>query len=113
MTAFTRVRPICTGGAATLRPAQAGDTILLFGTGFGLTNPAVAALRTFEGAAALSGTARIRIGGVEAPLAFAGLSGAGLYQFNITVPQLAAGEHLVEASVDGVNATGTLYLVVR
>jgi uncharacterized protein (TIGR03437 family) len=102
-------------GSATVRAAKPGDTILLFGTGFGATSPAVPALRVYSGAAPLPDGAglRIRIGGVEATVAFAGLTGAGLYQFNLVVPELADGDHKVEGEVAGVAFAGEAYLTVR
>jgi uncharacterized protein (TIGR03437 family) len=81
-------------------PAKPGETILLFGTGFGATTPDVPPGALFSGAAPLaSGNAlSIRIGGVQAQVQFAGLSAAGLYQFNVVVPDLPDGDHLLEAS---------------
>jgi uncharacterized protein (TIGR03437 family) len=35
-------------------------------------------------------------------VAFAGLTGSGLYQFNVTVPNLANGDAAVVASIGGV-----------
>lgn len=35
-------------------------------------------------------------------MAFAGLSGAGLYQFNLTIPELPDGDHEVVAEIAGV-----------
>lgn len=96
-------------------PAKPGETILLFGTGFGATEPAVAALKVFEGAAPLKdlGSLHVRIGGREAKVSFAGLSGAGLYQFNVVVPELADGEHQLDAEVAGTGVTGEAWIMVR
>jgi uncharacterized protein (TIGR03437 family) len=103
------------GSAATERAAKPGDTILVFGTGFGATSPAVPALHVYSGAAPLQDGAglRIRIGGVEATVAFAGLTGAGLYQFNLVVPEVADGDHKIEGEVAGVAFAGEAYLTVR
>ena len=75
------------GTALTTVPAKKGDIILLFGTGFGATTPAVAAGAIFSGAAPVNDKVTITIGGVDATVQFAGLVGAGLYQFNVVVPQ--------------------------
>ena len=47
----------------------------------------VEAGKIFSGAAAVTDQVTITIGGVQATVAFAGLSGAGLYQFNVVIPQ--------------------------
>jgi uncharacterized protein (TIGR03437 family) len=82
--------------------AKAGDTIALFGTGFGPTNPTVAPGVRFSGAAATTNTVAIRINSTSVTPSFAGLSGAGLYQFNLTVPAgLGTGDVALQAMVAG------------
>jgi uncharacterized protein (TIGR03437 family) len=95
--------------------AKPGEVILLFGTGFGATQPAVAALQVYEGAAPLRdlSSLHIRIGGVEAVVQFAGLSGAGLYQFNVVVPDVADGDQRLEAEVAGTAAGGEAWISVK
>ncbi|MEZ5401245.1 MAG: choice-of-anchor V domain-containing protein [Bryobacteraceae bacterium] len=103
------------GTAVTTRPARPGETILLFGTGFGKTDPEVVPGDAFSGAAPLAAgnNLSIRIGGIDAAVAFAGLSGAGLYQFNVTVPDaLPDGDQLIEATVLGVAVPTTQRLNV-
>jgi uncharacterized protein (TIGR03437 family) len=87
-------------GVATT-PAAPGDRIALYGTGFGPTNPRVAAGEVFQGAAPLISPARVRVGPVDAQMEFAGLSSTGLYQLNIIVPVLPDGDHDVVAYVAG------------
>lgn len=83
--------------------AKAGDIIELFGTGFGPTNPAVPAGQAFSGAAPTSNPVAIRINNVSVTPLFAGLSSAGLYQFNLTIPAgLGTGDVSLTASVAGV-----------
>jgi uncharacterized protein (TIGR03437 family) len=67
--------------------AKAGDIVELFGTGFGpTTNPVT-----------------IRINNVSVTPSFAGISGAGLYQFNLIIPSgLGTGDVSLQASVGGV-----------
>ena len=72
-------------GYATVA-AKAGDVIELFGTGFGPTAPVVAAGQAYSGAAPTTNAVTLRISGMSVTPAFAGLSGAGLYQINLTVP---------------------------
>jgi uncharacterized protein (TIGR03437 family) len=52
--------------------------------------------------APLANLVKIHIDTVDAEVAYAGLTGAGLYQFNITVPDLPDGDHTVTAQVGGV-----------
>lgn len=93
--------------------AKPGDTVLLFGTGFGPTNPAVVPGKAFSGAAPLVDGVTMRIGGVSVTPTFAGLSGAGLYQFNVVVPALAAGEHAVEMQINSVSIQTGVVLAVQ
>ena len=88
-------------GLATI-PAKSGDQVLLFGTGFGATNPAFAAGVVVDTAAPLVNPVKVFIDGKEAVVSYAGLTGVGLYQLNITVPSLANGDHPVTAQVGGV-----------
>ncbi len=102
-------------GALATRPAKAGDVILLFGTGFGATDPAVPAGEIFTGAARLAnpGQLTIKIGGVTAQVQFAGLIGAGLYQFNVVVPNVPAGDQAVLAQIGGVSSQANRFITVE
>ena len=80
--------------------ARAGDTIELFGTGFGPTNPSVPARQAFSGAAPITSTLTLSINSVTVLPTFAGLSGAGLDQVNLTLPSgLGSGDLPLTASV--------------
>jgi uncharacterized protein (TIGR03437 family) len=101
-------------GAPGVVPAKPGETVLFFGTGFGPTNPSVAPGKVFIGAAPLVDAVSMRIGGVSVTAAFAGLSSSGLYQFNVTIPDLPNGEHPVEMQINGASIqTGILFAVQR
>jgi uncharacterized protein (TIGR03437 family) len=83
--------------------AKAGDSVALFGTGFGPTSPTVTAGQVYSGAAATTNPVALRINNVSVPTTFAGLSGAGVYQINLTIPPgLGTGDVLLQASVGGV-----------
>lgn len=84
-------------------PAKPGDVVAIFGTGFGPTDPDVKSGEIFQGAAELiaKGAVRVSVGGVEADVAFIGLSGAGLNQLNIRIPNLPKGDHDIQAVIDG------------
>jgi protocatechuate 3,4-dioxygenase, beta subunit len=87
--------------AAPTTAAKPGESISLFGTGFGPTNPRVAAGEVFKGAAPLTTAVEVRVGSTNAEVTFAGLSSAGLYQLNIVVPNLPDGDHDIVAKVGG------------
>jgi uncharacterized protein (TIGR03437 family) len=88
-------------GAVTT-PAQPGETILLYGVGFGPANPPQPSGQLVTTATPLANGVQVTIGGQTASVAFAGLTGSGLYQFNVTVPNLANGDAAVVASIGGV-----------
>src|SRR5262249_13934893 len=96
---------IITGVASSMpgagQAAKPGDVLQLYGRGFGATNPAVAPGLVFQGSYSLANAVTITIGGAVAPVSYAGLVGAGLYQFNVTVPNLAGGDHAVVAEILG------------
>ena len=79
-------------------PASPGEVILIYGNGFGTTDPSFEAGELASDAAelVLQPTA-VEIGGLMAEVAYAGAAPgyAGLYQFNLTVPDLPPGEHEV------------------
>lgn len=86
----------------TTVPAQPGDQVLLFGTGFGPTSPAAPAGEAFTQALPLASPVTIRIDTAVATVSFAGLTSPGLYQFNVTIPDLPDGDHAVTATIAGV-----------
>jgi uncharacterized protein (TIGR03437 family) len=108
----TYVGPASLIPGVTSRPALPGDVILLFGTGFGLTNPVNSAAVLVGQPAALSAPVTMRIGNVVANVAFAGLVSSGLYQFNVTVPDLPAGDQKVTAEIGGIVSQDNLYIAV-
>jgi uncharacterized protein (TIGR03437 family) len=88
-------------GYATVA-AKAGDSVVLFGVGFGPTSPTVAPGAPFSGAASTTSPVSLRINNVGLTPSFAGLSAAGLYQINFTVPAgLDTGDVALVATVGG------------
>jgi len=94
-------------------PAKAGDVILLYGTGFGPTNPTTNFGQTFSGAPPAANTVTATIGGVPANVQFAGLVAPGEYQFNILMPSVPSGDNLVVLNVSGLSSQGGAYLTVQ
>jgi uncharacterized protein (TIGR03437 family) len=94
--------------------AKAGDSIALFGTGFGPTNPPVMAGQAFSGAAETTSQVTLGINNRSVAPAFVGLSGAGLYQLNLTVPAgLGTGDVALQASVGGIQTPSGVVISVQ
>ena len=97
--------------------AQPGDTVVLWGTGFGATNPPVAAGTTVSGTPSVVTAPTVTVGGIAAPVIGAALTAgsAGLYQVTIQLPAaVPAGPVAVQASVGGVSTqTGMLLVVAK
>jgi uncharacterized protein (TIGR03437 family) len=88
-------------GYATVA-AKAGDTVWLYAFGLGPTDPVVPSGQAFSGAAPTTNTVTLSINNVSIPLLFSGLSRAGLYQLNFTVPAgLGSGDLPIAVSVGG------------
>jgi uncharacterized protein (TIGR03437 family) len=100
-------------GYATV-PAQAGDNIELYGVGFGPTNPVEPAGQVFSAAAATTNPVELLINNVNVTPAFAGLSSAGLYQLNVTVPPgLGTGDVSLQATVGGAQTHSGVVISLR
>lgn len=83
-------------------PVQAGETIILYGTGFGPTDPPVTAGYAIAQPAPLANQVTVSIGGTMARVLWAGVSAAGLAQLNVVVPAgLAAGDASVSVRTAG------------
>jgi uncharacterized protein (TIGR03437 family) len=68
----------------TTVPAQPGENVSIFATGFG--QPATPITNQLTGTGALLTNPSITIGGLPATVTFAGLVTAGEYQFNVVIP---------------------------
>ena len=96
-------------------PAKPGETIVLYGTGFGATQPPISAIAMVPSPLPLAGAQdlRVRIAGLDCVVAFAGLISPGLYQFNVVVPQVADGDQSVVAELRGLQTRADLLLTVQ
>ncbi|MFN7920116.1 MAG: hypothetical protein U0Q16_08470 [Bryobacteraceae bacterium] len=97
------------------RRARPGEVITLYGVGFGAVTPAIAAGQVVKQANSLALPFQLSIGGARAATSYAGLApdAIGLYQFNVTVPQVEAGDAVpVTFTLGGTAGTQTLYLAV-
>jgi uncharacterized protein (TIGR03437 family) len=88
--------------SSTTTPATPGETIILYGVGFGPTSPALPTGQTVTTGEPLANSVTMTIGGIAVTPSFAGLSSSGLYQFNVTVPaSLGSGNAAVSATIGG------------
>lgn len=95
-------------------PAAPGETIALYGTGFGVTTPAVVDGQIVAAPAQLVVPPTVTVNGVSANVVYAGLVSTGLYQFNVTLPStLADGDAAVVATAGGVSSPGGASITVK
>jgi uncharacterized protein (TIGR03437 family) len=99
---------------ATFVSARPGDTITIFATGCGPTIPATQAGAMAAQNSPLALGYQVKIAGVPADVHFAGMVAGtvGLYQFNIVIPNVAAGDQPIEMNVDGVSNAQNLVITV-
>jgi uncharacterized protein (TIGR03437 family) len=102
------------GSYARSRPAKPGETVELYGTGFGPTNPKPPAGQLFfPGAFPTAAPVTVTIGGIKANVAFAGLAAAGLYRLNVTVPNVPDGDASVVATAGSVQSLGGVFIPIH
>jgi uncharacterized protein (TIGR03437 family) len=94
-------------------PAAPNEVIVLYGNGFGATNPPAVNGQVQSGSAPMPVNPIITFNGINADVVFAGLTGTGLYQFNVRVPTgLPDGDARVAATVGGITTpTGALIAI--
>ncbi len=100
------------GPSGALQPAAVGEVIELYGTGFGATSPQIPISQAAFPPAILAAPASATIGGVAAEVKWAGLIGPGLYQVNVEVPSVAAGDQPVTVSVAGFQSAAGVSVAV-
>ncbi len=89
--------------------AKAGDTVVLYGVGFGPTNPAVPAGQIFSGAAPAIDSVTLTINGKTVKPSFTGIWFTGAFQMNVTIPSgLGTGDQTMTATVNGVTSPPVL-----
>jgi len=97
----------------TTTAAAPGETVLIWATGFGPTNPPLSCGQVVTTPAVLADSVTFTIGGVAAPVAYAGLVGSGLYQFNVTVPNVPNGDAVVVARIGGVQTQTWVLITIQ
>jgi uncharacterized protein (TIGR03437 family) len=97
-------------GVSDTNPAQGGETVLMYCTGLGATNPFVASGTAAVVTTNTLVTPTVTIGGLPAAVSFSGLAPTfvGLYQMNVQVPAgLPTGPQNVVVRMNGVTANTT------
>lgn len=98
--------PLKVTGARLARP---GDQISLYGSNF----EASAAGTAVSKAQGLGSLPSVKIGGLAATVQYAGLTGAGLFQVNLLVPNVPDGDQAVSLTHGGVTAPSVLINIRR
>jgi len=85
--------------AGLTTPVTAGETIVLYGTGFGATTTAPPNNATFVTPLPLAALPSLTIGGAPANVVYGALISPGVYQLNVVVPvTLSSGDNAVVAT---------------
>ncbi len=111
----TYVAPAGAIPGVTSRPAKPGETIILYGIGFGPVTPDTPAGQIATVAARLNTSLQVMFGQTPAQVAYAGLApgSVGLYQINVVVPNIAGGDLVpLTFTLGGVAGAQTLYTAV-
>src|SRR5215469_2531736 len=98
------------------RRAVPGDTITIYGVGFGAVAPIIAAGQVVQQVNTLTGSFQIKFGSTVASATYDGLAPKiiGLYQFNVVAPSIPSSDAVpVTFSLNGVAGTQTLYTSVQ
>jgi uncharacterized protein (TIGR03437 family) len=106
--------PGAISGIASRLPMP-GDTITLYGIGFGQVNQGIPPGQIASGQTSLAAPLTISIGGTQATISYGGLAPGfvGLYQFNVVVPSIGTTNAAqVTFSLGGVPGTQKLYLPI-
>jgi uncharacterized protein (TIGR03437 family) len=103
---------------STFTPAQRGDLLTLFATGFGATNPPFGPGELPGGAAQVTAQSSITFGGVKltaAEILYVGVTqNAGLYQVNLKVPeQVPDGNQPLVITIGGVASPPGGFITVK
>ena len=94
--------------------AKAGDSVVLFGTGFGPTNPAVPAGQPFSGVATAIDPVNLTINGQVVTPSFVGISEPGQFQFNLTIPSgLGTGDQPLLATLNSMSTQANVLIALQ
>jgi uncharacterized protein (TIGR03437 family) len=94
--------------------AKPGDTVIIYALGCGPTNPETHAGVVAGQNSPLALSYEVQVGRVPAEVTFAGMvaNTIGLYQFNVVIPNVPAGDQPIELAVDGISNAQNLVIAV-
>ncbi|GEM_PF-1268477 len=98
------------------RPAKPGDTIVIYGVGFGSVTPNIPPGQLVQGANSVSANVQVQFGNTPATLVYSGLSPnlVGVYQFNVVVPNVPGGDAIpLTFTYNGAPVNQQLYIAVQ
>jgi uncharacterized protein (TIGR03437 family) len=98
------------------RQAKPGETIVVFGIGFGPVNPNIPAGQIVQQSNALTSPLQVFFGQTPAALLYQGLApgAVGLYQFNVVVPNVVNSDAIpITFPLGGATGTQTLFTAVH
>jgi uncharacterized protein (TIGR03118 family) len=99
-------------GATT--PAAAGETIVLWASGFGDTSPAAPNGSVLTAPLSLVTPPTVSIGGANAVVKYSGLVGSGVNQINVVVPAgLPSGDAAIVATASGQQSQANAFISVQ
>jgi uncharacterized protein (TIGR03118 family) len=105
------IGPAGTTGAT---PAAPGETVILYGTGFGPTNPAAPEGQVITTALPVAAMPTVTCNGTPVQVVFAGLTYAGLFQINVVMPtSVTSGDVPVVAQVGSEMSSPTAVIAVQ
>jgi uncharacterized protein (TIGR03437 family) len=114
--AVTFVLPPGTIAGLPSTRAKPGDTLTIYGVGFGNVTPNSPAGQIVTQANQLASTVQVAFAGTPANVTFSGLTGGylGLYQIDVVVPNVAAGDAVpVTFFLNGVATPQTLIIAIQ
>lgn len=97
------------------RRARAGETITIYGVGFGPVTPNIVPGQIAQQSNTLASPLAVRFGSTQANVTYNGLApnAVGLYQINVVVPAIAASDAVpLTFSLGGVNVSQSLVIAV-
>jgi uncharacterized protein (TIGR03437 family) len=89
-----------------------GETVTLYGIGFGPVSPATTPGTVAALADTVTNNVTVQIGGMPATISYSGLAPGfvGLYQFNVVAPNISAGDWPLVMQVNGTPVAQGLYI---
>jgi uncharacterized protein (TIGR03437 family) len=109
------VLPVGAIAGVTSRPAKPGESIVIYGIGFGSVTPTIPPGQMAQGSSTVAAPFTLSFGGTQATVGYDGLSpqSVGVYQFNVVVPSVSSSNKVpLSFSLGGVSGAQKLFIAV-